>query len=319
MKINKFLTPVLSLPLVVCFGLSAMVSCSKDKKTAFETDPWSTIVEHANQGLNHLKQHYGVNSFVGLERSVKINGLDQKVRVIGENEDYIASASGAPTNDMAALTFQFVNVLSWLSVNQILPVCVSMGASTWGWENSDVRTYLTSTVGENSFANQMNEQLGVGAVQTVSKWSVNHDLDDPASAHSETFFIPSLADIYNEDQINFDIFEDADFYQLEANHLVGSEEYQKPYSYYRNNINQDDDFAYEHTTRVLALTDCDGYSQPYWLRTTYEDFDKDNNAHYCIWTNGRRCIDETITLEGEIFDGFNLCLSPVFCIGISEA
>lgn len=75
----------------------------------FFTDSWTTIVDLANQGLDQLKQHYQLETFVGLEREIVINNVIHKVRVIGENHDYLADSESLET---AALTFEFSTLLS---------------------------------------------------------------------------------------------------------------------------------------------------------------------------------------------------------------
>ncbi len=77
----------------------------------FTTDPWSTVIYYANQGLDALCKAYSKtpDDFIGMKRILKINGLDHKVMVVGtNNEKYEKNGIG----QIAALTFQFVTCIS---------------------------------------------------------------------------------------------------------------------------------------------------------------------------------------------------------------
>lgn len=80
---------------------------------SFALDGWDVICGLANTGgLDALKKHYhlaeyGLNSFVGLERKVTINGVEHWVRVIGENHDELSNSSG----ETATLTFESCGVI----------------------------------------------------------------------------------------------------------------------------------------------------------------------------------------------------------------
>jgi len=73
----------------------------------FFTDHWENICYYADQGLDKLKEVYGINSFIGLERTITINGSVHVVRVIDENHDKLTGL-----NKTAALTFESVTLLS---------------------------------------------------------------------------------------------------------------------------------------------------------------------------------------------------------------
>lgn len=72
----------------------------------FANDSWENIATHANQGLKHLKEYYGRNTFIGEIKRVSIQDKSYRVRVIGENHDTIAETDN---QKVAALTFQFLD------------------------------------------------------------------------------------------------------------------------------------------------------------------------------------------------------------------
>lgn len=92
---------------------------------SFATDSWSTLACIANQGLDKLKEVYQPNggTFVITDeddtmeeiaaktRSVNFDSLGSfKVRVIGENHDYLSSSD--KNDKVAALTFEFSEIIN---------------------------------------------------------------------------------------------------------------------------------------------------------------------------------------------------------------
>ena len=110
LKINTFLLCILTPSLVVGAG-STLVGCHQ-KNNNFQADPWNVVAYQASFGLEHLKEYYGLNTFVGLEKTMKINDLDHTVRVIGEGEDDIVDQNNMLTGKKAALTLQFSTIIS---------------------------------------------------------------------------------------------------------------------------------------------------------------------------------------------------------------
>jgi len=95
---------------------------SLNKPTAFETDSWDKFSQIVSQGYDFIKGNShenggyqeeftagGKNTFVGLERSIYLNGdpTEYKVRVIDQDVDTYGTES-----KKAALTFEFVNTIS---------------------------------------------------------------------------------------------------------------------------------------------------------------------------------------------------------------
>jgi len=78
-------------------------------QSAFITDEWSQLCAVADQGQAQLLSYYEFSSpkeFLGLEKTVRLNGQYHKVKVIGVGED-----KGVDGNS-TALTFEFENVIS---------------------------------------------------------------------------------------------------------------------------------------------------------------------------------------------------------------
>ncbi len=314
MKINKILVPILGLPLVLGAGLTTLVGCNKGKEDKFKTDDWQTVVEHANKGLNDLKAYYGLDSFVGLERTIKINGIEHKVRVIGENEDYLAGEDDKPQLDKpVALTFQFDNIISSMTEDGIIDPEYKNIGNGWGWKTSNVRKFLNEEEGTGlkPFIKQMEEQLGEDAIKIVSKKIITLDVVGVGFI-SEKIFEPALAEIYNVQQLNDVYFDEESYeiYQKEAN-TDSAGQNQGPYSYYKQNIKQDDESAVIHQQKCLIRTDVDGFAHPYWLRSAYITDDTEYNAQWNIWSNGMRC---PISESGEVENHWYLGMAPIFCI-----
>lgn len=300
MKISKFLVPVLGLPVLLGTG-TTLVSCNKNKNS-FVTDPWAVVVFHANRGLEHLKEWYGLDSFIGLERTIKVYGIEHKVKVVGENEDYIVDETNNKPllSRPAALTFQFSNVLTAINErHEITPVKLNFGEvqSFCNWSLSNARSFLVSNKYPNPLIDEIEQQLGENSIKTVSKKT----LSSPRLANfaPETIFLPSLADIFNVDQIS----EIDDEYCLEAEIEPGV--YREPYSYYRQTIDQNDLRAPKHKQRVLALTDTDGFAEPYWLRTSLLSKQQPYNTFYVASDGASWDHDVNSKLFG---------LAPMFCI-----
>lgn len=72
----------------------------------FESDSWANVIKYSKQGIKALQDHYGIQDFVGLERTVNINGCCHRVRVIGQEQDVNDKGEILP------LTYEFTNLIS---------------------------------------------------------------------------------------------------------------------------------------------------------------------------------------------------------------
>lgn len=72
----------------------------------FETDSWTNVITYAKKGLKALQNHYGIQNFVGLQRSIHVNGIGHTVRVIGQEQDVNEKGKKMP------LTFEFTTAIS---------------------------------------------------------------------------------------------------------------------------------------------------------------------------------------------------------------
>lgn len=73
--------------------------------TSFQDDSWENVTYYANKGIDALKEHYGIDNFVGLTKIINILGRPHKVRVVGQEHDYDEDGNLLP------LTFEFVTPL----------------------------------------------------------------------------------------------------------------------------------------------------------------------------------------------------------------
>ena len=101
---------------------SMLTSCATPEPEVqkdFCSDSWENIVYWANQGSDALIKRYGVlETIIGRERILNVDGVDHIVRVIGMDSDYIADSEGKPTEKTATLTFQFEEIFSCKKWNQ---------------------------------------------------------------------------------------------------------------------------------------------------------------------------------------------------------
>lgn len=330
-KLNKFLAPILGLTPVLFTGLSTMVSCKKNIGT-FETDSWSIVGELATQGLDALKQHYGLDSFIGLEREVEIFGVTHKVRVIGENEDTIVDGNGSPTGKKAALTFQFSTILTIKDqdTGELEPIeapfeyNMESENTEYRWINSDARDWLNDAKEVTSFKYQLINAIGSNVLKTVSKASFN-DLTQPApvsvggkgvSYNNECIFLLSLADIYSGPKDQLPHEHDGDeYYKHEGNQIPGGN---LPYSFFRQNIRND--FQWYMAIDCLSLKDASGRNCNYWLRTgcihpSYIEWREEIIEYYGQWVIG--VGGQCAFWDGEDYPyptQYDIGLAPCFCI-----
>lgn len=150
----------------------------------FNNDSWENVVTWSNKGLEELKNHYGLDTFVGQTRTVTVNTQKHTVRVIGENHDVLTNKS-----DKATLTFEFVN-----------PICDRDGyglATLWNDTNSaNINVdYLNSTLRYNL------TKKGTPATSSYKYWFVKNGFveDDgttnDGTKHSTTYSGKSVLDM----------------------------------------------------------------------------------------------------------------------------
>lgn len=338
MKKSKLLLSSLAIP-VTALGFIPLVSCNSTQTPNFSTDSWFTVVDLCNQGLGVLKDHYKIQSFVGLERKIIINGLAHTVKVIGENEDFqcTENTEGEIVPDYhkpVALTFQFDTVISTFDEDEgeIIPVEIpfcnineetGMPITSWKW--SRVKDYLNndeySVNDDQPFIQQLTNQLGPRAIKEVCKTSFNtrksenltYDDETTLESSAEKVFIPSLGDIYTGEDNFPTIPDDWDWehndYLSESN--LGQDGKTHAYSYYHNILS--DKFAYSNPIKSLVLTDYTGLSQDYWLRSgILNDIDVEtlevDQWSMTVWGDCCAGGDMPTPIQSE------LALAPIFCI-----
>ena len=327
MKKHIVLMPIFCLPLMGA-NLTTLVSCkdNEENKPTFENDSWSNVALYADQGLEALKKHYGLETFIGLERTVNVFGVDHKVRVIGEDEDIINSE--ITSLKRASLTFQFSTILSQKDEDMggvIVPIEMPFIAEQEGdraynrWGGSDVRQWLNDKNDENSFKTQLENAIGSNVLKTVKKNSIGELYYPQRSAKSneETIFLLSLGDIYSAGRNQLPDEEPNDeWYVREANIVAGG---WKPYSFFTKNIRYD--FDYLTPVRCLTLSDPNGQNHPYWLRTGYtsqteiEISEEESYLYYGQWVMGADGACGHWFLDNPYPIQFSsIGLAPCFCI-----
>ncbi|XQP55546.1 MAG: hypothetical protein ACOQNY_01930 [Mycoplasmoidaceae bacterium] len=123
---------------------------------------WESFSKVADQGLAELKKKYKVSSFLGMEKSVFINGKKYETRIIGEEDD--VTDKGVTV----ALTFQFTE---------------SIGKWTWGPNNTDfINSNLNQTLIK--FAGEMQTFV---PIKTVSKYVYTNKGSSNASEKRESY------------------------------------------------------------------------------------------------------------------------------------
>jgi len=95
----------------------------------FVNDTWENVTKVAANGLAYAKAYYVVSSFVGLQRTIQLDGKTFKVKVIDEEHDTITG-----TANKATLTFQTFNLL---------------GTSLMDDETTENKNYLNSILRAN--------------------------------------------------------------------------------------------------------------------------------------------------------------------------
>ena len=136
----------------------------KGEQHSFQLDRWEDLIEYADKGLDNVKQIYSLNTFIGEKRTVKIDGIDYIVKVIGEEHDTIAKS-----DKTATFTFQLFNVLTR-----------EIGAERWSiWDETSNNDYRSSQLRANLESSKFSSTLDV-------KWGDSETRDAYAMLTDET-------------------------------------------------------------------------------------------------------------------------------------
>lgn len=134
---------------------SLVVAFAIGETESFITDKWENVATVANSGLEALKKYYGKESFVGLEREIKLDNSEEimKFRVVGENHDVLADSD----EHVAALTFEACYTA---------PSIMAYGENYASYSNSKVR----SAINDNFFVNNIPLEVkrGIPLVKKIS-------------------------------------------------------------------------------------------------------------------------------------------------------
>ncbi|XQP54929.1 MAG: Ig-like domain-containing protein [Mycoplasmoidaceae bacterium] len=171
----------------------------------FQTDPWEKVIDYVEQGVITEAYNCQMNDFIGEQRSVKLNGIDQSVTVIGVNHDIIADVEPQKT---AQFTFQFTNVVCKSDKTPMKHIWGPSNRSYWKediaeFENFHSYLNFASTSSSKTFYDLFGEENPniMPHVKTVtrkiyqfqrsgSSWSL--------TTGSEQFFLPSRANLNGE-------------------------------------------------------------------------------------------------------------------------
>lgn len=274
-------------------------------RVTFENDSWENVCKYANMGLDALKEHYHLTSFVGRRKTFyfKIRETNYKhtAIVIDENKDV------TPDGNKTALTLQMKNVISGDNLLRIWLVTAQNNATCW--RNSNIRKGLLE-VTEKGMPKVIYDN-----VKTVLKKSFTIDGKDVLD-FEETFFIPSLNEIYSNELIKNVWYpepgigllqkpiKDVEKYALEG----------EQYAYYKDIAKYETGIAQENLIKKTIYIPNEGeeVNTNTWLRTKvygsskYDDVD--NPLSYYFITNEGKL---QVTIANGRQPG---TLSPIFCI-----
>lgn len=229
-----------------------------DLGATFANDTWENVCYHAGLGLDHLKEYYGIDTFIGREREITLNNGESEeeptttytVRVIGENEDE------TPDNKKAALTFEFkTNVTPktkgcrYFEDETVFPY----------FTDSVIRSYCNGTV------LSYFPEIVRDSIKTVKKKTAA--LVEPGSFTIEETEDKVFPLSRNEISDNYEEMEVGKDYYLNEN---------PTYSYYQKAKNM---------VRYKGIKDI---TKSYWLRTPYLDYSG-------VGYKNAQCINEFAT------------------------
>lgn len=325
----------LSTPILLVLPFSSLASCTKDSEYegegVFETDPWGVVLRHANLGLDDLKEYYQLDSFVGLQKEITIDGYNYHLRVIGENQDHLADIEGKPQMDKpAALTFIFEEVIQQKNEEsgyyEPKETIYTEGSRIEGdaiWDTSIVREYLNG-----KFLKKLNAALGSNSnkvgVKTVSKNTIIKHGSGEVSPAAERVFLPSLGDFFTSQQLPEvlgDSYNENAYIEEGISTPYNSDVYTR-YSYYYDKVTEDCvDEEYESIIHnELAMYGAtDGGFESYWLRTCKPGFGDDWNEWYLSVDYNEieeenECRFKITPFDHAEEDYVKAGMAPIFCI-----
>lgn len=290
-----------TLVLTVSMPLVSLASCSKtEQEITFENDSWENVCTYANMGLDALKEHYHVDSFIGKEKTVYLNIIDTQYKhslvVIDENKDIKTDGK------KCALTLQFKNIVGGNNPFRIWLGTFDRESTTW--PKSNVR------VGIDAAMKKYLPQIVYNNVKTVCKKSLNF-LGDDVEESEETFFLPSMNEIWGKDLIKTawyaDMTKEAYIQKDISNPQIYSLENEQ-YALYKQIITKETGTKQDSTVKKTIPFFWDGIEYPrvYWLRTKEGRTIFNDSYYYFVDEEGKVKRPPTI---------YQTCtIVPIFCI-----
>lgn len=206
---------------------------------------WESFSKVADQGLGELKKKYKVSSFLGMEKSIFINGKKYETRIIGEEDD--ATDKGVAV----ALTFQFTD---------------SIGKITWG---EDSTNFINSNLNQTliKFASEMSK---VVPIKSVEKYVYTRLTGSPESreVYTTSLFPLAICEISNKyidsgDGIHY-TFKPISFDYCEGWRIDEKDEYKGTHQYdLFAQIEEHDDESDTELKKAIKSKD----SLAYWIRS----------------------------------------------------
>lgn len=194
-----------------------------DETNSFTTDSWPVFIHALNKGYDsihdngHAEGGYSEDlvddSFVGLERTIRIYNKDYKVRVIGENVDPMSEHSGNAT-----LTFQFVDAIE----------------NAVGWNSEDDNTYNSASIRtylNEQFIDALPDDI-IENIVPVNKYTYSGGLSSSIVTTSEKMFLPSLRELLKSEITSFTIGEGAKAITIGIKAEGIGADHTDPYEYY---------------------------------------------------------------------------------------
>lgn len=289
----------------------------------FENDTWENVIKTSDKGFDELKKTYGVESFIGLTRTVDVNGIAHTVRVIGENVDSYGSG------DTAALTYQFEDVISdkngdvlraeynqnkWQfdyieSQNGINKMLNGPADETIKWyekgQSTPSESYTQPLI-------QMIDQNVANAIKSINKKQLTNNKGTEgwsAKDFTPKLFLPSLSSIFSQkgiEKTNYPAFTDKnkELYKSET----------KRYAFFDNgkwdftSIGDGEIGLYGTSCtpyEKLLRTDVSGNESDYWIATPNLDLTYPNAWYYSTTGLGFQSGSSVTTPKA---------ICPCFCI-----
>ncbi|XQP55382.1 MAG: hypothetical protein ACOQNV_01275 [Mycoplasmoidaceae bacterium] len=295
--------------------------------STFEDDSWENVSRYASQGLNVLKDHYQVDSFVGKTKDIIVDGYTYQLQVIGENEDYRANDDGSASNIPVALTFMFKTAIQEYDseTSSYQPYLVDFSNEEYYWEDDLWQFSIPKQYLQNTFLPKLKTVLGDDVIKKVSKNTINALPTGNVVASGEELFLPSLADFFSSEEGTFQLPEvspgvaNQNAYIQEGRKYIqeGTEHYAR-YSYFEKTVSED----YSHLHPELCVYDGSGEGSQgisYWLRSSYPTIDPDDGRAEWIYYYGEDAAQKGMfwtapTMSDPILTPVSFALAPIFCI-----